>query len=161
MVCVCGMCACVRGESCYDCSHCYEVCRLVAVFDPSIAHEKNITPQWVEEMATIVPFDAHDVIEGMVEELPVYLELCKGCVFDRTDIHAYTQGILTWWANHHKEIPAWAKAARIVFALTPNSAACERVFSLLKSMFGDQRMSALADMIQGALMLRYNNRQIG
>ena len=29
-------------------------------------------------------------------------------------------------------------------------------FSLLKLMFGDTQMSALADMIQSALMLRYN-----
>ena len=28
-------------------------------------------------------------------------------------------------------------------------------------MFGDTQMSALADMIQSALMLRYNNRKVG
>ena len=33
----------------------------------------------------------------------------------------------------------------MVFALTPNSAASERVFALLKSMFGEEQMSALAD----------------
>ena len=38
--------------------------------------------------------------------------------------------------------------------LAPNSAAAERVFSFLKSMFGDAQMSALADMIQAALMLK-------
>ena len=34
-------------------------------------------------------------------------------------------------------------------------------FSLLKWMFGDQQMSALADIIQAALMLRYNKRIVG
>jgi len=29
--------------------------------------------------------------------------------------------------------------------LSPNSASCERVFSLVKQMFGEQQMSALAD----------------
>ena len=36
-----------------------------------------------------------------------------------------------------------------------------RVFSLLKLMFGDQQMTSLADMIQAALMLRYNKRTVG
>ena len=50
---------------------------------------------------------------------------------------------------------------QIVGSFTPNSAAAERVFSLLKLMFGDTQMSALADMIQSALMLRYNQRKVG
>ena len=55
----------------------------------------------------------------------------------------------------------WALAMRIVGSFTPNSAAAERVFSLLKSMFGDEQMWALADMIQAALMLKYNQRNVG
>ena len=43
---------------------------------------------------------------------------------------------------------AWALAARIVFALAPNSASCERAFALLKNLFGEQQMSALADYVQ-------------
>ena len=50
----------------------------------------------------------------------------------------------------------WAKAARIIFAMAPSSAASERVFSLVKTMFGkDQITSRMADFIQGSLMLRY------
>ena len=59
------------------------------------------------------------------------------------------------------KFPAWADAARIVFAFTPNSAAAERVFSLLKAMFGDLQMETLADIIQAALMLRINKRKVG
>ena len=44
---------------------------------------------------------------------------------------------------------------------TPNSAAAERVFSLLKAMFGETQMSALQDMIESALMLKYNKRKVG
>ena len=50
---------------------------------------------------------------------------------------------------------------QIVGSFTPNSAAAERVFSLLKLIFADLQMSALADMIQSALMLRYNGRKVG
>ena len=49
----------------------------------------------------------------------------------------------------------------IVFSMTPSSAACERVFSLLKNMFGDLQHSSLADYIQASLMLKYNKRAVG
>ena len=52
-------------------------------------------------------------------------------------------------------------AAQIVFLFTPNSAAAERVFSLLKLQFGHARDSALADMMQATLMLMYNERACG
>ena len=48
-----------------------------------------------------------------------------------------------------------------LFALSPNSASCERVFSLVKTMFGEKQMSALADYIRAALMLKFNKRVIG
>ena len=41
------------------------------------------------------------------------------------------------------------------------TAACERVFSLLKFMFGDQQWATLGDYIQSALMLSYNGRAVG
>ena len=45
--------------------------------------------------------------------------------------------------------------------MTPSSAASERVFSLVASMFGKSRKSSLADQLQGSLMLKYNKHQIG
>jgi hypothetical protein len=48
-------------------------------------------------------------------------------------------------ANQQQLLPrVWALAARIVFAISPNSASCERVFALL-NLFGDQQATALAD----------------
>ena len=57
----------------------------------------------------------------------------------------------------------WRKAAKIIFAIPPTSAASERVhvFSLLEAMFGKDRDAALSDLIQAALMLRYNKRSVG
>ena len=48
-----------------------------------------------------------------------------------------------------------------MFALSPNSASCERVFSLLENMYGDLQMRALADQVRAALMLAYNKRRVG
>ena len=67
-----------------------------------------------------------------------------------------------WSLNKNSlELPAWSAAARIIFALSPNSASCERVFSLLANFLGDQQMSALADGISAAMMLAYNGREVG
>jgi hypothetical protein len=45
--------------------------------------------------------------------------------------------------------------------MSPNSASCERVFALLKSMFGEEQMSVLADYVSAALMLRFNKQARG
>ena len=65
-------------------------------------------------------------------------------------------------------IPNWAKAARIVFAMTcthharpPVRRASERVFTLVKSMFGKANDRMLADGVQGSVLLRYIKRQVG
>ena len=68
---------------------------------------------------------------------------------------------MKWWRINGSSFPAWTRAARVVFALSPNSASCERVFSLLESMFDEEQRSTLADALQAALMLRYNNRRVG
>ena len=94
-------------------------------------------------------------------ELPAYLSKCAGTSYDHDDVDEFTKGILLFWANHGKDFPTWALAMQIVGSFTPNSAAAERVFSSLKLMFGDTQMSALADMIQSALMLKYNKRKVG
>ena len=69
--------------------------------------------------------------------------------------------LLTWWRTNGGSFPAWALAARIVFASSPNSASCERVFALLRNLFGEQQMRSLADYVQAALMLNYNQRNVG
>jgi hypothetical protein len=92
---------------------------------------------------------------------PAYLSKCAGATFDHTDVAEFTKGVLLWWANNGKDFPTWALAMQIVGSFTPNSAAAERVFSMLKRMFGDMQMRALVDMIQAALMLNYNGRKVG
>ena len=68
---------------------------------------------------------------------------------------------MKWWRTNGNNFPTWALAARIAFGLSPTSASCERVFSLVKTMFGEQQMHALADYIRAALMLKFNERVVG
>ena len=98
----------------------------------------------------------------MKAQLPIYLSRAAGFTANTSDVEAFSDGVLEWWRrNGDSAISAWVDAARIVFAFSPNSASCERVFALLKNMFGEQHMHSLKDYVQAALMLRYNGRQIG
>ena len=79
----------------------------------------------------------------------------------RSSVEDYTDTILNWWRTHGGGMPAWAVAARIAFSISPNSASCERVFALLKNLFGDEQLSALADYLRASLMLNYHHRVVG
>ena len=142
----------------YDCSQMYEVYRLVQAFDPSFAAQ-HVNPAWVDALTAIPPLAEH--VPKLKLELPAYLSKCAGTAFDHGDVKEFTAGVLLFWSNNGKSFPTWALAMQIVGSFTPNSAAAERVFSLLKLMFGETQMSALADMIQAALMLKYNKRKVG
>ena len=56
----------------YDCSHMYNILRLVQAFDPSFA-ATSLSQPLVEELSVIIPIGAHDLIPGLVRELPQYL----------------------------------------------------------------------------------------
>eukprot|EP00966_Prymnesium_polylepis_P187454 4346007-Prymnesium_polylepis.1 len=145
----------------FSCEHPYNLFRLFQAFDPGFA-ATSITQPFVESMAAITAIGAHGLIPEMVKELPAYLTAAVTCTgFNRAEVREYTEGILKWWRINHPALPAWAKAARICFAILPSSAPSERVFSLVKSMFGDEQLSSLADQIQAAVMLNYNKRAIG
>ena len=62
---------------------------------------------------------------------------------------------LEWWKDQG-ELPHWQAAARIVFTISPSSAAAERVFSLLQAAVGDNQESKLEDQIEATLKLQYN-----
>jgi len=102
------------------------------------------------------------MLSDLKQQLPVYVTAAASAqAFDKGSVADYTDAILTWWRVNGGQFKAWALAARIVFAISPNSASCERVFALLKNLFGDQQMQSLADLVQAALMLNYNGRTVG
>ena len=81
-------------------------------------------------------------------ELPLYLAAAANApIFDRTSVATYTEDVLKWWRTNGSGFKQWACAARVVFAISSNSASCERVLSLLKLMCGDEQLSILADAI--------------
>ena len=63
---------------------------------------------------------------------------------DHSDVKKFTEAVLEFWREHGSKMKAWRKAARIVLAIPPTSAASERVFSLLEDMFGHGMDASLA-----------------
>lgn len=149
-------------EERYSCSKTYEVYCAARAFDANFA-ASHLDALFVDtSMRALTPLVTIGLLDQLKQELPAYLSACASApAFDRSDVLAYTEGVLTWWRQHGSNFPHWAQAARIVFALSPNSASCERVFSMLKAMFGDEQRSSLADYIAVALKLRYNKRRVG
>ena len=114
----------------------------------------------VDALAVVVPIARLCSLDALKHELPAFVAAAAGVVIDSSDIAAFSDAVLVWWRARTATLPAWASAARIAFALAPNSASCERVFSMLEAMFGDAQMSSLSDYMQAALMLRYNGRRM-
>ena len=144
----------------YHCSAPYEVCRVSQLFDPSFA-VVNLTPAFVDELCAAVPA-LNSVAAALKAEIAAYRVAARAAPpIDHSDVDAFTATVLQFWRTDGTKMPAWRKAARIIFAIPPTSAASERVFSLLEAMFGKDQESSLSDLIQAALMLRYNGRNVG
>mmetsp|Transcript_19461 Transcript_19461/g.58791 ORF Transcript_19461/g.58791 Transcript_19461/m.58791 type:complete len:110 (-) Transcript_19461:141-470(-) len=94
-------------------------------------------------------------------QLPAYMSAAAHAAINVLDIKDFSDGVLDWWRANGESFPAWAEAARVAFAITPNYASCERVFSLLRVMYGEMQASALSDHLQVSLMSRYNKRIVG
>lgn len=125
------------------------MCKLARLFDPShaVAH---LTPALVDELvASVKPIAEHIDLEKLKGELDGYLNSSKDFVCLHDDVAKFTAVVFAFWKHDaaKAKLSELRKAARITFAMmTLNSAACERVFSLLKVMYGDQQMNALADL---------------
>ena len=139
----------------------YEICRVVQAFNPNFA-ATFLDPAFIDSMQAITPLAGLGMLSDLKKELPPYVAAAAHAPdFDKADVAEFTEAVLRWWRTNGNSFPTWAKAVRIVFAFSPNSAACERVFSLLKRMFGEEQLSALADYIRAALMVRFNERYVG
>ena len=102
------------------------------------------------------------LLEKMGQEIPTFWTLLQSVdviVFDHDKPPEFTAAVLDWWRGNCTQIPNWAVAARIMFAIPPSSAAAERVFSILGNSFDPTREAALQDLVEGTLLVRFNTIQ--
>ena len=141
----------------------YELCELARVFDPNFA-AAHANPALIDRMSVITPLNALNMLDGMKKELPLYLSAAANSpTFDKGSDRWLTITTPSSVGGAHTEACSrrgrWRRASSLPFS--PNSASCERVFSLLERLFGDQQKSSLADLLQASLMLNYNKRVVG
>ena len=118
-------------------------------FWPQRAVDLGLTSTDLDSLLAF-PFFSTAVTDGLKEELPQYLTLAADA--------SHEIDPLEWWKCHETDLPKWSRAARQVVLVQPSSAAAERVFSILKSSFGDQQTQALEDYIEASVQLQYNHR---
>ena len=105
----------------------YEICELFQLFDPSFIEQNDITA--ANRLEVTAPFGARPVLMAVLQrDMHLYVVAPAGFTIGHGDVDDFTAGILTWWKNHAAEIGAWSEAAKISFALAPNSAGGERAF---------------------------------
>lgn len=141
----------------FNCKEMYKVLDAISCYDPSFVDERDVDEEWVDKLTIVKPIAEHINLGKLKEELAIYRAAAKGVTFNQSNIDAFSMSVLKWWRNHGQRFPNWAAAAIIAFSFTPNSASCERVFSLLDAMFGADQLSALSDIVQSAVMLRFRN----
>ena len=70
---------------------------------------------------------------------------------------AYDVDVLAWWFSKRNVLPTWYYHVMPIAAIfQPTSCAAERVFAMLRWMFGDNQESLLEDYKETALMMRFN-----
>jgi len=148
-------------EAQYSLVNMYALCRVARAFDPNFAKD-HLDAAFVDTMSVITPLNALGMLSDLKQQLPQYTAAAASApAFDKASVADYSDAILGWWRANGSTFPAWALAARIVVAISPNSASCERVFALLRNLFGEQQMTALADYVQTSLMLNFHGRLVG
>ena len=130
------------------------VFQAVQLFNPRVVKTSRPVDGDVDWIRAVLFLSDNNTIQPLKDELPAYLVMV-GNIPDDFDALA---GTWQWWRNNAAEIPFWASAVKKIALVQPSSAAAEKVFSLLVTVFGDQQHDALEDYIEAALMLRVNNR---
>lgn len=150
------------SDNIYSCKEMYHMCKAVRIMNPAFA-ARYLQPENVDDLVFCVPpLQQHVNRQRPLQQLPAYLIEARDVVVDVADVDQFTHQVLSFWRHSNKErLSEWRKAAQIVFAMSANSASCQRVFALLANMYSDDQQSTLADGLQASLMMRYNKHAVG
>ena len=131
--------------------------------NPMSMRDYQFSPQTVrntfgnEQVLKFAPVLATIQVDSLIDELPAYTQ-AAGSIDEAVSCKS-VEHIMPFWASRHKELPTWSKLVTFMATVVPSSAAAERVFSILKSQFGDTQTAALDDYVSASCMLRFNGRE--
>ena len=136
----------------------YRCCRLA---NPIAFKLMNLTIAEISTEFQLLDFFEPNSIDSFIGEIPQYKLLVAAANFDAVDNPiAEMKTCIDFWLDYKLRLPALTKFIQYCYTITTSSAAAERVFSILKRMFGDQQATALEDYITGAVMLEYNGNKV-
>ncbi len=123
------------------------------ILNPCTFHNMGVGPLTVAYVDTIVTLSGLQLVPNirnlLIAELPIYFANSANIDND-VDVIAY-------WYSMRNTLPNWYHYVipeAVIFQ--PTSCAAERVFAMLKWMFGDDQEAALEDYKEASLMMRYN-----
>jgi len=127
------------------------ICEFMKLFGPSYVVERSASIDLVARLAKIKPSGERQGLTAPLQrDLPTYIAAANGFSIDHGDVGDFTDEILIWWKSHASEVGAWSEAARIAFAMAPNTAGAERAFTWLKTLFGSNLGTSFSGYICGS-----------
>ena len=146
------------GAACVDnldgCEHqaIVKVARACNYMNPHVAAmaDKSMTMVHLSHLIDYCPFISVEQLAGMEQEWDEYKALSAGV--------PVKQNVLHFFKLHQEALPTIAAVVCDLAVIPSSSVACERVFSLLRNMFGDRQYHSLQDYISTSVMLRSNKR---
>jgi len=150
----------------YDYSHNYRMYKALRLFDPARACELQMTTADLDAVFTELPQLGKIILPGpfraaLYADFPQYMARAAMFTTSRGSISDFTGDVLKFWKQHRSELNGtWSIATRVVFSISANSAASERVFSIMKRMYGKHsgRDNSLGEQVSTSIKLAYNHR---
>lgn len=130
-----------------------EVFQAAQLFCPKVVTISRPNAAEVEKIRAVPFLGTNNIIQALQVELAAYLVKADQIPHDFDTL----SDTWPWWRMVARELPSWSSAVQKLVLVQSSSAAAERVFSLLTTMFGDQQHEALEDYVEAALMLRVND----
>jgi hypothetical protein len=90
------------------------------------------------------------MVQGLQREWDAFVMLTHDSIED--------EDTLAFFGLHQQELPVFAEVAKVLAIIPVSSAACERIFSLLRNMFGKRQDHSLEDLVQASVMLAAHKR---
>lgn len=99
-----------------------------------------------------------DVEEVVEQEFPRYME--EQLQLDLTGtVQEQANQLWGFWQGQRKKFPHLANLAGLFGLASPSGAACDRLFSVEKALFGDAQIPHLQDFVESTLMARRNSTE--
>ena len=121
--------------------------KMARFFNPVCMADQQPTPDTCVDAVHGFPSLAQ-YADAIGPELPLYAAAVE-------DIHQSAPP-LAWWRRNADKLPRLSQALRIILLVQPSSAASERAFSLLNSLFQSRQERALEETVEATLMARMN-----